>query len=130
MVAGEAGLEGRLFGALPIMRMTDSDTIFRGEAMRYLAELIWNPDAILLNRRLHWRVVDERTLPVVTGNDPRRCEVRLILDEAGDPIGMAADDRPRQGRPKVADCPWFGRGGDITKRSAADVSQPERRPVG
>jgi hypothetical protein len=44
-VGGKAGLEGRLLGTLPIMQMTDTDTIFRGEAMRHLAELMWNPDA-------------------------------------------------------------------------------------
>ncbi len=111
MVADEAGLEGRLLSALPIMRMTDTDATFRGEAMRYLAELIWNPDAILLNRRLTWRVLDERTLQVATGNDRRQCKVRLILDEAGDPIRMEADDRPRQNGNKLANCPWFGRAG-------------------
>jgi hypothetical protein len=45
MVGGEAGLEGQLPGAFPFMRMTGTDTMFRSEAMRYLAELIWKPDA-------------------------------------------------------------------------------------
>jgi hypothetical protein len=38
--------------------------------------------------------------------------VRLSLDEAGDIIGMEADDRPRQDGHVVQPCPWFGRGGD------------------
>ncbi len=111
MVAGKAGLEGRLFGALPILRMSDTDATFRGEAMRYLAELIWNPDAILLNHQLTWRVLNGRTLAVATGEGARRCEVRLILNEAGDPTRMEADDRPRQDGHRLANCPWFGRAG-------------------
>lgn len=111
-VGGKAGLEGRLLGTLPIIRMTDSDTISRGEAMRYLAELMWNPDALLLNRRLDWKVINAHTLAVATGDGTRRCEVRLILDEAGDLIGIEADDRPRQDGRVVTNCPWFGRGWD------------------
>ena len=113
VVGGKAGLEGRLLGTLPMMRMTDTDTLFRGEAMRYLAELIWNPDAIRFNRQLTWRVLNKHTLAVAMGNGTRRCEVRLILDEAGDPIRTEADDRPRLHGRKVENCPWFGRGSDF-----------------
>jgi hypothetical protein len=39
VVGDEAGLEGRLLGALPIVHKTDADTMFRGEAMRLAAVL-------------------------------------------------------------------------------------------
>jgi hypothetical protein len=109
VVGHEAGLEGRLLGILPVVRMTEADTMFRGEAMRYLAELMWNPDALLLNRQLDWRVLNARTLVVATGECSRRCETRLILDAAGDVIRIEADDRPRQNGRVVTNCPWFGR---------------------
>ena len=111
MVDGNAGLEGRLLGSIPIVQATDTDAMFRGEGMRYLAELIWNPDAILLNHQLTWRVVNGRTLAVATGEGARRCEVRFNLDEAGDPIRMEADDRPRQDGRVATNGPWFGRCG-------------------
>jgi hypothetical protein len=111
-VGDEAGLEGRLLGVLPVVRMPDADTMFRGEAMRYLAELMWNPDALLLNRQLDWRVIDAHTLAVATGDGTRRCEIRLILDAAGDLIRIEADDRPRQNGRVVTNCPWFGRASD------------------
>ena len=100
VVGDKAGLEGKLLGAMPVIHTTDTDTTFRGEAMRYLAELMWNPDALRLNRQLDWRVLDARTLAVATGTGGRRCEVRLILDEAGDIIGNGsgrptASERPR-----------------------------------
>jgi len=95
-ISNEAGLEGRLLSALPLVRMTGTDTMFRGEAMRYLAELMWNPDALLFNRQLHWHVLDTKTLVVATGSGARQCEVRLTLDEAGDLVSIQADDRPLQ----------------------------------
>jgi hypothetical protein len=112
VVGDEAGLEGRLLGALPIVHKTDADTMFRGEAMRYLAELIWNPDAMLLNRQLDWRVLDVRTLAVATGEGARRCEIRMILNAAGDLMRMEADDRSRQSGRVTTNSPWFGRASD------------------
>lgn len=112
LVGSEAGLEGRLLGALPIVRVGNDDVAFRGEAMRYLAELMWVPDALLFNPQLAWRVIDARTLAVATGSGARRCEVRLILNDTGDPIRAEADDRPRAEGRLVTTCPWFARGGD------------------
>ena len=129
VVGHEAGLEGRLLGILPVVRMTEADTMFRGEAMRYLAELMWNPDALLLNRQLDWCVLTARTLAVATGEGSRRCETRLILDAAGDVIRIEADDRPRQNGRVVTNCPWFGRANGI-EQSAADASPSRRRSAG
>jgi hypothetical protein len=75
----------RLVSAFPVVRMIGDDT-FRGETMRYLAELPWIPDALLFNTQLSWRVIDTRTLAVATGKGARRSEVRITLNEAGDPI--------------------------------------------
>jgi len=111
LVGGEGGLQGRIFDIFPVVAATDTDAMFRGEAMRYLSELIWNPDAILFNPELDWRAIDSRTLGISTGRGVRRCEVRLTLNEAGDPVGMEADDRPRQDGGSLTVCPWFVRGG-------------------
>jgi len=128
LVGRKAGLEGRLLGALALVHVTDSDAAFRGEAMRYLAELMWNPDALLFNTQLDWRVTDARTLAVATGEGARRCEVRLILNEAGDPVRAEADDRPRSDGRVFTACPWFGRGGDY--RTIGGRRIPTRGEVG
>lgn len=112
LVGGEGGLQGRLFDTLPVVASTDADATIRGEAMRYLGELMWNPDAILFNPQPDWCVIDSRTLGISIGSGARRCEVRLTLNEAGDPVGMEADDRPRQDGGSLTVCPWFVRGGD------------------
>ena len=110
LAGGEGGLEVRLPGALPVVRATGGDAMFRGEAMRYLSELMWNPDALLFNRQLEWRVVDAHTLAVTVGEGARRSEVRLILDAGGELVRVEADDRPRLDGGEVSTCPWFGRG--------------------
>jgi hypothetical protein len=128
LVHGEGGLQGCLLDALPVVSMTSGDATFRGEAMRYLSELMWNPDGILFNKALEWRVINARTLAVATGEGARRCEVRLLLNEAGDMIGMEATDRPRQVGGGVIDCPWFGRGGNYQSIDGRRI--PTRAEVG
>lgn len=108
VVQGEAGLEGRLLDSVPLVNFRGDDQAFRGEAMRYLAELPWVPDAIMCNPHLRWHVIDTRTLCVSTGDGARRCEVRLKLNEAGDPVGFEADDRPFSSHGKFIPTPWFG----------------------
>jgi len=109
---GEAGLEGRLFDLLPVAGAVGDDIAFRGEAMRYMAELLWAPDAILFNRQLEWRVLDAHVLTVATGTGARRCEIRLTLDRSGLPAWLEADDRPFLTKGQRIPTAWFGRCGD------------------
>ncbi len=129
LAGSEAGLEGRLLSSVPVLRMTGTDAMFRGEAMRYLAELMWNPDAILFNRQLTWHVLDAHTLAVATGEGGRRCEVRLILDE----MAIRSGWRQTIGRARTA-VRWKTAHGSAVpatfEPSAIDESQFRRRRVG
>jgi hypothetical protein len=107
--SGEGCLAASLLGVVRLARIRGGDLAFKGEAMRYLAELVWNPDAILFNRALEWRVLDQQRLLVAVANGQRRSEIRLHLDSNGDPISIAADARPRQVGRTSQLTPWFGR---------------------
>lgn len=98
----EAGLEAAILGTVPLVHLHDTDALFRGETMRYLAELMWNPDALLQNDQLVWRVIDERALAVGAGAGKRWSEVRLVLNEAGDVIDFYKLHRFSFSRPKLA----------------------------
>lgn len=77
--------------------------------MRYLAELPWAPDAILLNRSLTWSVVNERTFWVAAGSGLGRGAVRLDLDDDGRIGSIFAPDRPYTDGKLVDERPWSGR---------------------
>jgi hypothetical protein len=70
---------------------------------------VWNPDAILFNHALEWRILAEKRLAIAVGQGQRRGEVRLRLDGNGDPISIEVDARPRQ----------VGRASKLTPGSAA-----------
>lgn len=74
--------------------------------MRFLAELPWNPDAILNADGLTWRQVDEASVEVSMETTGGQARVTMLFDQAGDIVAIEADDRPRSG-----DTPgrWIGR---------------------
>jgi len=76
--AAEGGLEVRVLG-LPLGRMRGGD-ISKGEAMRYLAELPWVPQAMGANHELEWRQISDRTVEVATRLNAERVGVLLHFD--------------------------------------------------
>ena len=77
---------------IPVQRKTGPE-LATGEAFRYLAEIPWAPPAILANRELEWRQLDERTVVVNTRVGGDRIAVRFIFN--GTRIEQIVAERPR-----------------------------------
>jgi hypothetical protein len=105
--SGVGGLDVRLWGVVPVVRAS-GEQFARGEAMRYLAELAWAPQAMVTNPALEWRAVDESTVEVATHISRERVAVQLHFDAAGDIVGMSTGARPRMVGKEVVDTPWSG----------------------
>ncbi|HEY3776323.1 MAG TPA: DUF6544 family protein [Solirubrobacteraceae bacterium] len=85
-------LEVRALG-IPLQRR-HGPNLAQGEICRYLAEIAWVPHAILTNRQLEWRQLDERTVEVATHSAEKRVAVQVIFNEAGE-ITQTVAERPR-----------------------------------
>lgn len=89
---------------VPFLHARDDDVAF-GEALRYLAEIPWVPHAVLANRGLGWRQLDDRRVEVSTTVGTRRAAVVLEFDALADIVRVHVDERPRTGdSPR----PWTG----------------------
>jgi hypothetical protein len=89
---GRGILDVRLFGAWRLDAF-EGDEAAVAEAARYLAELPWSPDAILLNRALAWTPVKEG-VEVALETPGGTARVTLHFDAAGDIVRMTAANRP------------------------------------
>ncbi len=89
-VEGEGRLIARLFGSIPVANASGAD-VTQAEAMRYLAELPWVPDAILGNPDVQWAVRDDGWIEARLPDYGATVRFRL---EAGDIVEMRADARP------------------------------------
>jgi hypothetical protein len=110
---GKGSLSARVWGLLPVTRNSGPDTD-RAEAMRYLAELPWVPQAIGSNRELSWRDIEDGTVEVSTLVAGRAVSVRLSFDEAG-LIRSASGIRPRVGGRTAIDTPFTGTFGNYVE---------------
>lgn len=105
--AGEGGLAARLWGTIPVMRSSGRE-VNRGEAMRYLAELMWVPHACRDNAELGWREIDDRRAEVSVDVGGARAAVCLEFDAAGDLVRTSAEDRPYGRGSTTVARPWGG----------------------
>jgi len=104
---GQGRLCVSLFGIpLKTMKGPEADV---GEAMRYLSELAWAPQAMAENRELVWREVDERTVEVACVHGATAV-VELEFDAAGD-IVRANGTRPFAVGKTFVSTPW---GADVS----------------
>ncbi|PHZ86472.1 DUF6544 family protein [Paremcibacter congregatus] len=104
---GAGVLKARLFGSIPVADLSQGEAD-RDELMRYLAELAWAPDAVLHNKALGWRRLDERTVEVSADSRGTPVSVRLYFNEAGDICEIQADARGGAVEGATAR-PWIGR---------------------
>jgi hypothetical protein len=109
LVGDQAGLEGRVLGLVPAVRAPAGGPMLRAQALRYLSELLWAPDAILANRALRWTVIDPSTLQVSVGDGERRADLRITLSADGLIDRVDASARPRLMEGKLVPCPWFAK---------------------
>jgi hypothetical protein len=107
-VAGKGWLEARLLGAIPVANAT-GELVSKGEAMRFLAEFTWNPDALVNATGLTWRQVGDGVVEVSMLTEGGLATVRLVFDAGGDIVGIEADDRPMGTGAASRPTRWVGR---------------------
>ncbi len=106
---GDGRLRLSLLG-IPLKTIEGPETNV-GEAMRYLSELAWAPQAIAANREIVWRELDERTVEVASPRVSTTAVVALKFDAAGDIVG-ATGTRPMPVGKKFVPTSWGGDFGD------------------
>lgn len=104
-VDGHGYLEARSFGSIPLAK-AEGDSTDKGELMRYLAELVFCPDALLHNSVLQWRDVNPLSVEVSVG--PDQVAVCFDFDQDGTIIRSRAPDRPRLVEGQEIETPWVG----------------------
>lgn len=118
-VSGEGFLRAKLLSAVTVAEADPCPELNEGELMRYLAEAIWFPTALLPTEGVEWEAVDDRS-------------ARATLTDSGTTASLAFhfDDRNRvervhaEGRYRMEDddyVPWTGYFRDYRERDGMSV---------
>jgi hypothetical protein len=103
---GGGGLAIHFLG-LPVRRARGPETVV-GEALRYLAELPFNPPAVTRNPELEWRALDGGRVEVATAVGSERLAVSLELDAGGNVARASSAMRKLERDGRWQPTPWGG----------------------
>ena len=106
-VGGVGLLHAKLWDRITIARGEGIEAA-KGEVMRYLAELPWNPHAIAGNAALEWTTLAADRVEVATSVAGERVAVQLVFDIGGDIIAAEAPARGYDDGKTTVMRPWGG----------------------
>jgi hypothetical protein len=101
---GSGSLRARLMGILPVASASGPATD-EGELMRYLAEAIWYPTALVPGEGLSWQPLDEHSALAVLRDKGREVSARFCFNEQG-MVFRIDGDRFRTERGGCRKRPW------------------------
>jgi hypothetical protein len=108
-VAGEGILRPALLGLFSLGKVRGTGDIARGELMRWLAEAVWYPTALLPGQGVDWQAVDECSATATLTEGPVRLTMLFRFGKDGLVSGIHVDARGGSVGGKTVFMPWEGR---------------------
>lgn len=119
-VDGRGGLRARLLSAVTVAQAGPSPELDEGELLRYLAEAVWFPTALLPAAGVEWAGIDERTARATLVHEGTRASLVFHFDEAGY-VTRVTGDRYRMTDDGGEQTPWVGEFDDYESRNGTVV---------
>lgn len=120
-VAGIGILRPSILGLFPIGEVQGTDEIARGELMRWLAESVWYPTALLPGQGVEWQPVDATSANATLTDGPIRLTMLFRFGEDGLVSGIHVDARGGVVGGKTVMMPWEGRFSDYRRQNGMMV---------
>jgi hypothetical protein len=81
---GRGSMRGKLFSKLKIMNESGQEELAQGALMRYLAEAVWFPTALLPGDTLSWHEIDSESAKVVLMDGKHKVSGNFFFNEKGE----------------------------------------------
>lgn len=92
-IAGVGTLHAAMLGLFTVAQVQGGGEMARGELMRYFAEMVWYPTALLPSQGVRWEAVDDRSAKAKLVDDPITLTLLFRFDETGLIASVHADAR-------------------------------------
>lgn len=107
---GDGSLEARLLSVVPVAAAEPGPALDEGELLRYLAEAVWFPTALLPSAGVEWEAIDARTARATLEDRGTTASLRFSFGEEGLVERVTAEERYRQEDDSYR--PWTGSFGE------------------
>jgi hypothetical protein len=108
-VGGIGLLKASVQGLFTVADMQGSGDIARGEFMRYFAEAVWYPTALLPSQGVLWQAVDARSANATLEDGPVTLTLLFRFNDAGLIESFRAEARGGMVGKVMVQAPWEGR---------------------
>ena len=105
-IAGVGTLHAAMLGLFTVAEVQGRGEIARGELMRYFAEAIWYPTALLPSQGVHWAAVDQSSANATLVDGPINLTLKFRFDDAGFITSVHADARGAGVGKDMVMLPW------------------------
>ena len=109
-VAGEGLLSATLLGVVTLADQRGTPDMAQGELLRYLAEAMWYPTALLPSQGVRWTPIDETSARATLTDEATTVSLDVRFGADGLIESTYAEARPRTLGGAVVHMPWSGRG--------------------
>jgi hypothetical protein len=82
-IAGSGLLHAAILGLVPVAKVSGGDEVARGEFMRFLAEAVWYPTALLPSEGVRWEAVDDCSANATIVDGPLALTLLFRFNDAG-----------------------------------------------
>ena len=105
-IAEQGQLIAKLFGLFTVAKAHGGGELARGEFMRYFAEAVWYPTALLPSQGVRWQAVDEAAADATIVDGPITLTLLFKFNEAGLIVSVRADSRGAGVGKHMVMLPW------------------------
>lgn len=111
--AGEGAMYGTLAAIVPVVDQRRTAQMAAGELLRYLAELVLLPTALLPGSGISWKRLDDATAQVTLADDETTVSCKVDFSERGEIVRISAMRYFANGKTELT--PWVGHFSDYRR---------------
>ena len=110
---GEGSLHASLLGLFTVAKMSGAPENNQGELLRFFAEALWYPTALLPSQGVHWEAIDDNSARATVTDSATTASAVFQFNAEGTIATFRADARYRD---KFTAMPWGGKFWDYAVR--------------
>jgi hypothetical protein len=120
-IAGKGLLRAAILGLFTVAEVSGGGEIARGEFMRYFAEMLWYPTALLPSHGVRWAAVDDRSANAAMVDGPLTLTLLFRFNDVGLIDSFRAEARGGMVGGEMVMAPWEGNWSNYQTRDGMTV---------